>query len=666
MPPPAETAAPTERAPALARVAGRASLADLGRRAGPILAGSVLPFALVLYLALEGGGYDVIVRSEVGIAAWWIVLVGALAGLLPAARIGVAGWTALGLLAALAVWTGLGIGWSESAERSVAELGRVATYLGVLALALAVQGREALRRTVGALAAAIGLVAALALLSRLQPSLFPADQTARFLPGAQERLNYPLNYWNGLAALIAIGVPLLLWAASSARTTIARALATAALPVAVLTALLTLSRGGAGAIVFSVIVLVALHPRRLALLAPLFLAAAGSTILIAATLQRDALQKGFLGDVAARQGDEMLAMALVVCAGVALIAAALSLAERHRLIRWPRVPGRIAAPAFAVAAVIATIAALAGGLPGEASDRWAEFKASSGTGPGVERLGSASGNGRYQLWESAAEANASAPTTGIGAGTYEYWWARDDSHGFFVRDAHSLYIEMYAELGIVGLALVVALVGGVLAIGVARTLRRRRERTSLLAAATAGAAAFALVAAVDWIWELTVITVAFLLLAAVIVGPDARTHGEPREPRSRRARIAIAATLSLLAAGSLVAIAIPMAGTASVRESWGHAERAALPDALATARTAQSIQPYAATPKLQEAMVLELDGDLAAAAAAARAATREEPTNWRTWLVRSRLEARRGRAQPAVRAYRRARSLNPRSGIFNR
>ena len=94
-----------------------------------------------LYLGLKGGGYDLVVRSEVGIAVWWIVLLGALVGVLPggldpARRLG----RRSACSPAFAVWTALGIGWSESAERSVAELGRVATYLGVFALALAIAG----------------------------------------------------------------------------------------------------------------------------------------------------------------------------------------------------------------------------------------------------------------------------------------------------------------------------------------------------------------------------------------------------------------------------------------------------------------------------------------------------------------------------------------------
>ena len=41
---------------------------------------------VVLYLAINGGGYDLIVRSQVAIVVWWIVLIGAAWGLFPAVR----------------------------------------------------------------------------------------------------------------------------------------------------------------------------------------------------------------------------------------------------------------------------------------------------------------------------------------------------------------------------------------------------------------------------------------------------------------------------------------------------------------------------------------------------------------------------------------------------
>ena len=61
-----------------------------------------------------------------------------------------------------------------------------------------------------------------------------------------------------------------------------------------------------------------------------------------------------------------------------------------------------------------------------------------------------------------------------------------------------------------------------------------------------------------------------------------------------------------------------------------------------------------------------VQGDFRSAVAAARTATEEEPTNWRTWLALSRLEARTGDAEAALAAFREARRLNPRSPLIRR
>ncbi len=47
----------------------------------------LIAFVAIVYLALSGGGYDTIARSEVGVIVWWVVLIGALVGVLPRARL---------------------------------------------------------------------------------------------------------------------------------------------------------------------------------------------------------------------------------------------------------------------------------------------------------------------------------------------------------------------------------------------------------------------------------------------------------------------------------------------------------------------------------------------------------------------------------------------------
>ena len=95
------------------------------------------------------------------------------------------------------------------------------------------------------------------------------------------------------------------------------------------------------------------------------------------------------------------------------------------------------------------------------------------------RLGSLSGT-RVLVWSSALAAFRSQPLHGTGAGTFEFWWSRDARASEFVVDAHSLYLEPLAELGLPGLAFVLLLCGGGL-LGLLRArvrapVRRRGRR----------------------------------------------------------------------------------------------------------------------------------------------------------------------------------------------
>jgi hypothetical protein len=627
-----------------------------------------LAFTLVAYLALSNGGYDTVVRSQVGIAVWWIVLLGALAGIMPT-RLGLAAWVAVGLLAGLALWTGLAIGWSESAERSALELGRLAAYLGVLVLAIALQERAAARHTINGLACAIGLVSVLAVLSRLHPQVFPTnDQLAFLSEDSSRKLSYPLNYWNALAAFAAIGVPLLTAIAVGARTLVGQAVAAATLPLSALCVYLTVSRGGALALAVGLVVFLAFAPMRLPAVGTLVVAGAGATILVSAASQREALQSGVDSASAIGEGNELLWLALIVCAGVAALQVAIGLAARHLTRPALLAPSRraMAARTFAVL-TIAVVLAVAAGAPAAIDERWQEFKAPPGTVAAnsddvFSRLQSTEGTGRYQFWSAALDAQESAPWKGIGPGTFEFWWARNGTLGDFVRDAHSLYFETLAETGLVGLALLAAffaLLGG---LAVVRALRAPPELRLWLAAAAGGLAVFLVSAALEWVWEMAAIAGVVLALGAVIIaGRDDPPAAAAPVPGPR---VVPRAVLALLAVAALGAVVVPMAGALATKASREAASDGRLGAALQSSRTAERLQPYAATPRLQLALVLEAAGSLAGAASAARAATRDEPTNWRTWLVLARIDARRGRSTSAVRALREARRLNPRSVLL--
>ncbi len=617
-------------------------------------------FGIVVYLGLKGGGYDPLVHDQVGIAVWWILLAGILVGALPRRGLGPLAWAALGLLACFVAWTALSSTWTESLDRTWADLARVIAYLGVFGLALFLRGPRGARLMVGAVAAGIACVAVVALLSRLHPAWFPeADQTARFVSDSRERLAYPLNYWNALAALIAIGMPLLLHVATSAKSILLRSLAAAALPALALTVFFTLSRGGIAAAVLSVGVFLAFASDRLPKALTLLFAAGGSAILVVVASSHEALRHGLLNATAESQGNRLLVVVLVVCLAVGLIQAAVALGlERWQRPRWARVSRSQSLAVLATCALALLIAAAALGAPGRASDAWHEFKQSD-VPQGGGRLASVGGEGRYEFWSVAVDENAGKPLTGTGSGTFEYWWDRDGSGGV-VRDAHSLYMQTLGELGIVGIVLLAAFLLIVLLGGARATLRVSSEGRPQLAAALGGCVAFCFTAIFDWMWQVPVLPVATLLLASVLVSAAGQEAGE----RGPGLRLPLRAALVVVALAAIVATAIPLASTTLVRQSEADARDGDLASALDAAKSAQNVQPGAATPRLQQALVLEEQGNLVVAGKAARGATERESTNWRTWLILSRIEAERGMAVAAVRAYRRAKALNPHFSLF--
>jgi O-Antigen ligase len=628
----------------------------------------LLGFALVAYLGLEGGGYDALVHDRVGIAVWWFLLLGVAVAALPRRRPATVALTALGLLAGFVAWTALSLTWTESGERTLADLARVLLYLGVFALAVFGCGRDGARSLVAGVAAGVVLVASIGLLSRFEPAWFPAaNETAQFLSTNQERLSYPLHYWNGLAALLAVGVAPLLFLASDARTVAVRVLSAAALPIMVLVLFLTLSRGGLGAASIAFVVYLVLASDRLPKLLTSLVAGAGGAVLCLAVASRDALHDGLSGSVAEAQGDEMLLLTAGVCLVVAAVQAGLwkVLGDRSARGRPSRSsPGsprrRLVAGGAAAAVLLAMLLAL--GAPDRATDAWDEFKRPDSPGEGSGRLISASGQNRYEYWRSTVDQNATEPLIGTGSGTFEYWWNRDRESADAVRDAHSLYMQTLGELGIVGLLLLAAFLLTVLVGGALALFRAEADRRSLLAAALAGGVAFCVSAAVDWTWQMPVIPVALLMLAAVLLTPP----GSGRQGEAGRFGIPLRVGFAVIAVAAIVAISIPLAATSLVRESEADTRAGDPIGALEAARSAENVQPGAAAPRLQQALVLEEIGDLDAAAEAAAEATERESTNWRTWLVLSRIEARRGNAAAAVQAFRRTRALNPLSPLFER
>ena len=450
------------------------------------------PLILIAYLGMQDGGFDAVTLGKAGVVVWWCVLLGVLSGLLPVQGLPRAAWVAGGLLAGFAIWTGLAMIWSESAERTAFELGRVATLLGAFTIAALLRGVGNLRRVCAGVAAGVVVITLVALASRLHPQWFPDDIAAIFVTQAG-RLSYPIGYWNGLAVLIALGLPLVVSFTAAPGRSLVRGLATASLPALALAVYLTVSRGGLAVALIGLAALVVLHPRRWSLLVPLLVGAIGSGVLIAYASGLHELVDGVRSETAFDQGTELAAALFVVCtltglAGVALSRIAVGLQRPtfriERRTFWWMVVG---------IAVVAVAAAVLAGAPGEISDRWQEFKQPVTPDSGAGRFTAAGGSGRYQWWSSIIDAGASNPVLGIGPGTFEFWFARGDVAATgYVTEAHSLYFEAFGEAGLVGFLLIAGFFVAVIASGLRSSVRswNRHMPDPEYAAATAAVVVF--------------------------------------------------------------------------------------------------------------------------------------------------------------------------------
>ena len=307
-------------------------------------------------------------------------------------------------------------------------------------------------------------------------------------------------------------------------------------------------------------------------------------------------------------------------------------------------------------------------------ERFRAFKTPPGAAAAIDRgdfvtqhLLSSGGSGRWQFWSAAVDQWRQAHVRGDGAGSFEAWWAQHGSIGLFVKDAHSLPRDA-RELGVIGLALVLAFVCGGIVIGALRAARASGG-TVYGAAATAVFVAYATAAGIDWVWELTAVSVVGFVSLLSQSGrrlPPRRRCARPRKPVGPARRGGELGSASRRSS-SRVSSSSPTRSRFAQREI-GHSQAAVrrgdLGDALAAAKRARDIQPWAATPYLQLALVSEQAGALASARVWIDKAIARDRTDWRLWLASARIETRLGRVTAAERSLRRAVALNPRSPLL--
>jgi len=614
--------------------------------------------ASVLLLALDGGGYSLASRHTVAVLVWWAVLVGFAVGAWPREAVRASGVLGIGFLGAFALWTGVSIAWAPSAERAFLEFDRAALMVGVFLLVTLAVRRDEVAACCDGLAIGLASVGTLALGSRLLPQLFPDPEVERFLPEARGRLTFPVEYWNGLGVLLALAVPLLLRSGIGSRTTAARSISVASVPVLAAAISLTSSRGAALATIVGGTTFVLLTARRWSAVAAVSAAGAGSVAAIAVFVANPDLANA-VGDAPREQGPIAALLIALVCLGTAVVyGTGIRLAGTRRP---PAALGR----ALAAALLLGVLALAAAADP---VDRLEAFKRPPGETSGQreafvsEHLLSGGGSGRWQFWSAAVQEFRANPLSGGGAGSFESWWAQHGTLAAFIRDAHSLYLETLAELGPLGLALLLAAFLSALAGGLRRLDAADHETRATVAALAGCFLGFALAAGIDWHWELTVVPLVGVTALALLAGPAAVPRLVPADSRRRPRGLAAAA---LAAAWLIICLeALPLLTQLQLRSSQAAVRWADLPAAIDAADAAARLQPWAASPRVQQALVYEQAGALEPARRAIEEARARDSSDWRIWLIAARLETKAGDVATARRSLARAVELNPRSPLL--
>ncbi len=373
-----------------------------GAGAQPGLAVGGVAWALCGLALFFGGGSSYAPLVWIGglaLLAAGLALAAVFWGALPAPRLDRAGWAVVGCLAALVVWMGISILWSVAPDNSWEYLNRGLVYLAFFVLGVVVASAlpAAPRLAAYGLAVLLAAVMVWALAGKVVPNLFP--------DGARvARLRDPIDYWNGLALLAAVALPLGLWLALRRdHRRAARVAGILLLYLAGVTMLLTYSRGGLAVAVVTLALFLALSRQRVEALIAATLAGLPAALVAAWAFTEPGVSSDLQAyDVRLRDGIQFGVVFLFVAAALAV--AAHELIEREDRRRLPTLSNRW----LAVLAAVVLVAGI-----GAASTRWDEFTdPTSSAGAGPERFNELNLNSRWTWWEEAWHALRGRPRRG--------------------------------------------------------------------------------------------------------------------------------------------------------------------------------------------------------------------------------------------------------------
>jgi hypothetical protein len=472
-------------------------------------------------LAFRSGGFFDEPRLVAGIAAWVLVGAAAFWAERPLPRSGT-GRLALAGAAALCLWTILSITWAPLEGPALDDAQRVLLYVGALAAATAFLTPVPAGRLVEpALCAGALVVVGYGMSERFVPGLVELHRSV----SAGGRLEQPLTYWNAMGAVAAIGLVLAARLSADERRAVALRAAAAAAAVPFGAAVyLSFSRGAIAALATGLLGLVLLDSRRTQLRAAIL--AAGAGIAGAAVTSPFPWVRSLDDGGPARGVEGLIALAALaaLCAGSAFLTA-----------RWARAGVTDTRPAPRRALVGAALALIvAAGLVAAGTE--AHPQATTPTeGARSGRLVSINSN-RYDYWRVAIDSFADHPLVGTGSGGFRVEWLRERRVLDGSQDAHSLYLETAAELGLVGLAALAAFL-----IGVGGCARRAyRADAAAVVGPIAGCVTYLAHAALDWDWEMPALTLIAVALAGSLVAAGDRAARPEDAPRAEEALTASA------------------------------------------------------------------------------------------------------------------------------
>jgi len=591
--------------------------------------GNALVIALVAactyaVFAHGGVGLPIEARLQIGVA---LVAVGAATGWLfsrtLSLRAPAEAWIGVGLLAGFAVWCGITLLWSVAPDRTWAEINRVVAY--VLVVVLAIAAGSSAQRPIERVATGWLCVAVACSLYALAGKVMPGvnllgiefDHTAVY-----SRLREPLQYWNALALVAVLAVPIALRVTTDVtRRPAVRAGGVAALYVLLTCLGMTYSRGGLLALVAAIAVMTLLGGRRLRGLAVFGVTAVALIPVLGLAFNRPALRD--IGvPIADRTPDGIILGMVMAGSLLGLMIAAWGLLRLERRVRWSEENTRLVwrglgAGAGLLALLVAIIIAGAEGGPGQYfDDAWHEFtKVSQDKDSDPARLVSSNSGNRWVWWEEAAGAWSDRPLQGWGGGSSPVTHLMYRQVELDVMQPHSVPLQFLSETGMIGTGLALGGLAFLLfaALARVRAMTEGRER-DIAVALFAGAVAWLVHGFVDFDWDIPGVTIPALLFLGVLVAiPVRRDDGAPQPSGPQGPRVAGLATACVVLGLVMVSALLPSwadskaSSALAVTTGAGEGE---LRDAVAEAETGASLDPTAVRSLLAAADLAQNRGRL--------------------------------------------------------